>query len=514
MTKRPLESLFQLKKKPHRDKDIIMNTKYYLFKNNFVKNTLPPFCPPSKLKKSICYGFKPFHLFVLILIIFGTVLAFLSPKQGYALEVKKTITESGMTVLHAERDSMPIIALTLLIKASPLNEQHDKAGLANLTAKMLQEGSTRRKSQEISEEIEFLGASLNVSVNRDYTSITMSLLKKDIEKGFEIFADILANPTFPDFEIKRKKDLIKGSLKQGEEDPSFAASKTFIKAVFDGHPYGRLVEGNPESLDNIQRDDIVRFYNEYYLPQNSILSVVGDIKSDELNNLINRHLKHWSEKRKTVTLSESRIHALPALSGIKTIILDRDITQANIIIGHKGVSRDNPDYYDIVVMNYLLGGGGFASRLMKALRDEMGLTYSVYSAFSANKEPGEFSIEIQTKNESAINAIKEIIKQIKRMKNEPVSEQELSDAKTFLTGSFPRRLETSRKIADFLAIVEFYNLGDDFIKRYPEYINKVTIESVQKAAQTYLDPENYVLVIAGKKEKINLSELNKPENLH
>jgi len=177
------------------------------------------------------------------------------------------------------------------------------------------------------------------------------------------------------------------------------------------------------------------------------------------------------------------------------------------------LSRDNPDYYDVVVMNYLLGGGGFASRLMKVVRDQMGLTYSIHSSFSANKEPAEFSVEVQTKNESAHIVIKEILKQIHTIRTQHVSDQELEDAKAFLIGSFPRRLETSRRITDFLSVVEFYNLGDDFINKYPKYISNVTKESIQKAALKYLDPDNYILVIAGKKEKLNLTDIKKFEDI-
>ncbi len=441
---------------------------------------------------------------ILVFPLFIGLFACFSAVPADAVEIKKSSTAGGLTILHVERRAIPMVAVTLLIKASPLNENPEKAGLANLTAKMLMEGTAKRKSIEIGEDIEFLGASLNVSVNRDYTTITMTVLKKELEKGFEIYSDILLNPAFPENEIKRKKDLIRGSLRQSEEDHSFVAGRAFRKDVFGSHPYGRLIEGTLESLDNIQREDIVRFYNEHYLPQNSILSVVGDITSDELNMLINAFFNQWLKKSKASALTP--LAPIPALTGSKITVIDRDITQANIIIGHKGVSRDNPDYYDIVVMNYLLGGGGFASRLMKIVRDEMGLTYSIHSSFSPNKEPGEFSVEVQTKNESAKTVIKEILKQMQKMRAEPVAEQELSDAKAFLTGSFPRRLETSRKISDFLALIEFYNLGEDFIRKYPDYINKVSEKTVQRAAEKYLDPTNYVIVIAGKKEKIDLSK--------
>jgi zinc protease len=155
-------------------------------------------------------------------------------------------------------------------------------------------------------------------------------------------------------------------------------------------------------------------------------------------------------------------------------------------------------------MNYIFGGGGFSSRLMQSIRDEMGLAYDVNSFFSLNKEKGMFQIEVQTKNESAGLVISEIVKQMERIRKEPVSDEELEDAKSYLTGSFTRRLDTNRKIADFLAFVEFYNLGLDYIEKYPAYINSVTKEDVLRVARKYLNPENYVLIVVANQKKADL----------
>jgi zinc protease len=165
-------------------------------------------------------------------------------------------------------------------------------------------------------------------------------------------------------------------------------------------------------------------------------------------------------------------------------------------------------------MNYILGGGGFASRLMKVVRDDMGLAYSIYSTFSPNKEPGYFQVEVQTKNESASTVIVEILGQLKKMTTEHVSDRELQDAKSFLKGSFPRRLETTRKIGDFLSAVRFFNLGDDYIEKYPGYVDAVTKEDVLRVARKYLDDTSYVLVVVGKKAEMNLAELQRPEQPH
>lgn len=415
----------------------------------------------------------------------------------FALDVNKKILPNGLTVLHSEKHNLPIVMITVIVKAGLLDESKEKAGLAHLTAELLDEGTKKRKSAEISEDIEFIGAGLGASAGGDYTTITLSVLKKDIEKGVELFSDIILNPVFPQEEIERKRELIKGSLKQREEDPSFLAERSFKKETFGEHPYGRLVEGSAETLSEITREDLLRFHSKYFIPNNAILSVVGDLTPAELNSLIKKYLDSW----KIAELPERKIYPMNEEKTKKAVKIDRDVTQATIIIGHLGISRDNPDYYAVSVMNYILGSGGFSSRLMQKIRDELGLAYDVRSFFTASKEKGLFQAEVQTKNESANTATEEILKQIEKIRNEAVSDEELSGAKDYLTGSFPRRLDTSRKIADFLATVEFYNLGLDYAEKYASFINAVTKEDVQRVARKYLDAENFVLIVVANQKK-------------
>ncbi|MFN3396726.1 MAG: M16 family metallopeptidase, partial [Thermodesulfovibrionales bacterium] len=373
-------------------------------------------------------------------------LTFLSGQSfPFALDIKRHVLPNGLTILHVERHNLPIITVTLLIKAGPFYEPAQKAGLANLTAELLTEGTKKRTAKDISEEIEFIGASLDSSAGSDFSTINLSVLKKDIDTGFEIFSDILLNPTFPEEEIKRKKDIIIGSLRQSEEDPSFVVDRVFRKEVYGDHPYGRLITGTEETISRINREDIVKFHHDYYRPNNAILSIVGDITSEELQNLIDKYLAKWEK---------SSIPAEPKVSevakGKKVIQIDKDLTQANIIIGNRGIKREDPDYYAVAVMNYILGGGGFSSRLMQTIRDEMGLAYDIHSFFDSRKKGGLFSINVQTKNETANTVIEEILKELKRIKTESVSDQELDDAKAYLTGSFTRRFDTNRKISDML----------------------------------------------------------------
>jgi zinc protease len=424
--------------------------------------------------------------------IISIVLFYINP--AFAIDAKREILPNGLTLLYTERHNLPLLKVTLLIKASPLDEPAQKAGLANLVASLLTEGTRHRTSEMISEEVEFIGAHLGASTDRDYTMVNLSVLKKDIQKGFELFSDILLNPTFPDEEIKRVKELIKGALKQSEDDPSFVAERAFRKALYGTeHAYGRVVEGSLETLDNITRDDIENFYKAYYRPNNAILVIAGDIDYQEIKNLISRYLSAWQP----APIPKRTIPEVSPPESPKILKIDKNITQANIIIGHLGVSRSNPDYYALSVMNYILGGGGFASRLMTKIRDEMGLAYDVYSLFSSDLEPGVFRAAVQTKNESAKKVIGVILDEMRHMQSEPVLEGELRDAKSYLTGSFPRRIDTLGKIADFLALTEFYGLGMDYDRRYPEYINSVTKDDILRVAQRYLHPDSYILVVVG-----------------
>ncbi len=422
--------------------------------------------------------------------------------SAYALEVSRTTLPNGLVVLHSEKHNLPIVMLTLLIKVGQINEPEEKAGLAHLTAELLTEGTKHRKSVEISEEIEFIGASLGASAERDYTTISLSVLKKDILKGFELFSDILLNPVFPQDEIERNRELIKGFLRQQEEDPSFLAGRAFKQEVFGEHPYGRLIEGYFETIDRIKKKDVSGFHAAYFLPNNSILSVVGDLTAEELGMLIEKYLSDW----RRADIPFRRLNGVSERREKRLVTIDKDLTQANIILGNLGISRDNPDYYAVLVMNYILGGGGFTSRLMQSIREEKGLAYDVHSFFSSYKQGGMFQVGVQTKNESANTVIHELLKQINRIREEKVTDQELSDAKSYLTGSFPRMLDTNRKIADFLALVEFYDLGLDYVEKYPQYINAITKDDVLRVARKYLDIEKYVLVVVADQKKANIQD--------
>ncbi len=410
---------------------------------------------------------------------------------------KRSVLNNGMVLLTSEQRALPMVAIELLIDAGSRHEAANQAGLANLTAKLLTEGTQRRNASQIGDTLDFIGASLATGAGQDVVSLSMTMLKKDFSTGLDLLSDVLTSSTFPQAEIDRQKQAIVAALRASEEDPGAVAGRAFVAALFPDSPYGRPVEGNEASVKGLQRKSIQDFFSRTYRPNRTIISVVGDVSEQEISQALERSLRGWSKG------AASMPPPAPAKVGApQTLRVNKDLTQANIILGHDGVRRDHPDYYAIQVMNYILGGGGFSSRAIDSIRNERGLAYSVYCYFSAEKSHGSFQFVMQTKNESAAEAIRLAQDEIRKLREQPVSEQELSDAKNYLIGSFPLRFDTNRKVASFLAQVEYFQLGLDYPNRYSEFIGKVSADDVLRVAKQFLQPEKLITVIVGDQKKI------------
>jgi zinc protease len=414
---------------------------------------------------------------------------------------QREVLPNGMVLLVSEKHGVPIVTVSMLIQAGSILDPPDKPGVANLVAKLLTQGTRTRTAPQISEAIEFVGGSLGVDAGQELTTISLSVLGKDLDLGLDLLADILQNPTFASAEIERKKQEVIAGIKRDQEDPGTVSWQAFLKLIYGTNPYGHPVEGAEASVPAITREDLVRFHEAQYRPNKAILAVVGDVTLPDLTRRLDARLGGW--KQGGVAFAPPPRPAPLTQRTVRTI--QREVTQANITLGHLGVTRDNPDYYAIQVMNYLLGGG-FNSYLVAKIREEKGWAYDVGSGFGPGKYAGEFSVSMQTKNEVAEQAIEAALAEIRRMREQPVSEQELKDAKAYLTGSFPLRLDTSRKIVGMLATIEYYGLGLDYVDRYPGLINAVTAADVQRVAQKYLDPNRYALSIVADLSKAKIRE--------
>ena len=413
--------------------------------------------------------------------------------------VQRMVLSNRLTLLTGEDHSLPFVTLQLLIDSGSRRDPAGQEGLAYLTAKGLLLGTSKRTANQINEELDFIGASLNGSSGRDYATVNLRVLKKDLDKGLDLFFETITQPTFPEEEIRREIEKTLAAIQSAEDQPGEVAEKAFQRALFLQSPYAHPVEGTKASLPQLDRQALLQFFRTYYHPNNAILTVVGDLTPDEVRARLLPRLEKWPAAE-----IPKEVFKATSANEPKTLKIDRAITQANLILGHAGISRGNPDYYTVNVMNYILGGGGFASRLTEEIRNKKGLAYSVYSFFDPGKYPGSFQIGLQTKNSSAREAISLSLQEMERIRREPVSERELEGAQKYLIGSFPMRFDSQAKLANFLTQIEYYGLGLDYPEKYPSLIKAITRDDLQRVAKTYLHPENYILVVVGNLKEAGL----------
>ncbi|BFU92096.1 MAG: peptidase M16 [Nitrospira sp.] len=415
------------------------------------------------------------------------------PGDAADISPARFTTPNGMTVIVLEQHFLPIIEIHALIKAGSAQDPPEKAGLANLVAGLLDEGTTTRSSKQLAEQIDFVGGSLGAHADEDFTTASARTLKKDIDLGFTLLADILQRPAFPKQEFERVRSQILGEITSDNDDPGHVAMKAFNQLVFQNHPYRWPVNGTEDTLGKITLTDVQAFYTKEYLPNQVILTIVGDVTVEQATTLVQTHFGSWKKG-----LVPSRTAKKLAVIDKKVVqLIEKDLTQSTIVIGHSGISRTNPDFYAVTVMNHVLGAGGFSSRLMDSIRDKQGLAYSITSHYDARSMPGSFWINLQTRTETTNQAITGVLAEMKAIREAPVSDQELADAKAFLMGSFPLRLDSTAKLAKILAQVEFFGLGFDYFSQYPKWIERVTKEDVLRVARQYLDPQRYALVVVG-----------------
>jgi len=421
-------------------------------------------------------------------------LALAAPLHAAEITPHRFVTPNGLTVLVVEQHALPIVQIQALVKTGSVQDPPAKAGLANLVAGLLDEGTTTRSATQLAEQIEFVGGALEAKAAHDFTTASARVLAKDAELGFELLADIVTRASFPEPELERVKKLIVGEIIAQKDDPGAVAGKAFSRLVFDGHPYSWPVNGTEETLPAISRADVQAFHAREYLPNQTILAVVGDVTVEQTRALIEKYFGSWQKGP-----TPERAAAAPAAIDKPVVeLIDKELTQTTLVLGHVGISRTNPDFYAVTVMNYILGAGGFSSRLMDSIRDKQGLAYGVMSQFEPRAVPGPFLVSLQTRNATANQALTGVLKELNGMKAAPVSAKELSEAKAYLVGSFPMRFDTTHKLAEVLCQVEFYGLGLDYFTQYPAWIAKVTADDVLRVAKQYLHPDRYALVAVGK----------------
>ena len=416
-----------------------------------------------------------------------------------AMNAQRTTLPNGLVLVTSEQPSLPIVSVRLLIRAGSRYDPGPGHGLANLTSRLLTLGTPTRDAMSISGLIEGMGAHFWADCGREQATVNLNILKKDLDTGLALMSEVLTAASFPEKEVDRTKQSLMASIRAKRDRPQAIGREAFRAALYPDSFYGRPVEGSEDTVRGLDRKAVVDFHRRYYRPDRTILVAVGDTTHEEMRQKLTEVLTDW-------TRSDGKADAPVVLRPPKraAVKIDRNLVQSNILMGHEGPLRMNPDHYSIRVMNQVLGGGDLSSRLGDSIRNRRGLAYSVYSYFVSGRNAGRFQLAMQTQNENAREAIEVARAEIERIRREGVTAEELRDAKSYLTGSFALDLETNDDIAGFLGQVEYLGLGLDYLEQYPELIRKVTAEDVLRVARKYLQPEKLILVVVGNLEKAGL----------
>jgi zinc protease len=409
-----------------------------------------------------------------------------------------------LKLLVFEDHSIPAVTLEMLVAAGASLDPSSLEGLANLTANSLSLGTRSLSFDQINNKLDFMGATYGVDCTKDFVTIDMQVLKKDLAAGVSLFTEIVEHPSFPDDDLSLQKDEIIGQVQEDEDNPLKIADRAFDKALFRDSPYAGSVQGDKKSVLAITRVNLSKFYDSYYRPNNAVLVIGGDITPGEVKAKIIPKLIGWNPGR----IPKSAFKT-PAGKNSAKVLIDKPISQAAIIIGCSVMARSGTDYYPFLVLNQILGAGDLSSRLMTDIRTKSGLAYRVQSRLAAYKHAGSFQVVLQTKNASAEQAMAQVQQELESLMHKPVSEEELKAAKQFLTGNFPLRYSMPGNFAKFLAEAEFYGLGPDYMQKYPALIDAVTAGDIQRVAMKYL-ATHCAVVIVGNIAKIKRSDFSGP----
>ncbi|MFW6135818.1 MAG: M16 family metallopeptidase [Chloroflexota bacterium] len=413
-------------------------------------------------------------------------------------DITRRVLPNGIVLLVRENRASPSAVLTGLLEVGSRDESPELAGLSSFTADALMRGTENRSFDRIYAELESIGASLGISGGTHTTGFGGRSLGEDLPLLLDVLADCLRRPSFPFDEVEKLRGEILADLSERAHDTRRMAHLTFYELAYpDGHPYARSTTGYPDTVEAIRQDDLVDFYAGGYGPQRMLLVVVGAVDTEQVIAQVEAAFGDWEGR----TYTRQPLPDVPCITEVRRRQLPiPDKTQSDVVLGYPGPPRTHPHYLDARVCNTILGVFGLMGRLGEKVRDEQGLAYSSYSRLSGGPGPGPWRVVAGVNPANVARAVESIRAEIRRICEEPVSEDELGDSQAYLTGSMPLHLETNSGVASTILSMERYDLGLDYLRRYADMIDAVTPERVQAAAQRWLDPDAYAVAIAGPPE--------------
>lgn len=431
---------------------------------------------------------------VLAVILSGT---FLLSSPASAVTVERVVSPGGIEAWLVRDTMVPLFAIEFSFRGGAALDPAGKAGLADMTTSLLDEGAGDLDSQAFQQRLADLAVEMSFSAGSDTIRGSFKTLNRNRDEAVDLLRLALTAPRFDADAVERIRQQTLAMLARKSSEPDEIASRVWWKAVFPDHPYGRPVEGTAQSIAAIQVADLRKLVAERFARDQLIVGVVGDITPEELGPLLDRAFGTLPAKGTPVRLPEAKL----AAAG-QTFVVREDVPQSVAVFGQAGLKRDDPDYYTAVVMNYVLGGGSFSSRLYKEVREKRGLAYSVYSYLSPMHAAAVLAGGVSTRNARVGESLAVIRKEWARMRDGGATENELDDAKTYLTGSFPLRFTSTDRIARMLVGMQYNDLGIDYIDRRNKYIGAVTREDVARVARSLLKPDALTVVVVGNPQDV------------
>ncbi|HSU14392.1 pitrilysin family protein [Longimicrobium sp.] len=406
---------------------------------------------------------------------------------------------NGMSLLVAEIRNFPVVTVDMVLDAGGLAEPPELAGIAPITSALLESGAGGMDADAIAERVDGLGLSLDAGVSWDTGQVGFTCLRGRLDAGFELTADLLRRPTFPEREVERVRDERLTTIQQRRGTPSTLVDEAEGRWIFaPGLAFARSLGGLARTVEGLGRDDVVAFHARRYRPSAATLVAAGDASVDEIQALAERWFGDWEGRAEPVPAAEVR----PRLDRTTIVVFDRPgSVQSEIRVGHVGIERTAPDYFAVMVLNSILGGT-FSSRMNLNLRERLGYTYGASSSFASRRRPGLFSMSTAVQTEVTAHSVSEMLRELRELRESPVTGAELEDARNFLAGVFPIGLQTTDGLAGKLSTIATYGLPDDYYQHYRDGLLSVTAADVQDAAQRRLWPERAAVIIAGDAEKI------------
>lgn len=401
---------------------------------------------------------------------------------------------SGARVLFVEDHDIPMLDVAVSVPAGSSFDTAEKGGVAGLTHGLLDLGAEGLSEDAISTGMADIGAQLAGGLDQDRASLSLRTLSHaaEREQALSIMARVLQHPVFPEAILAREKTRLIAALKEAETKPEFIASKAFQRAVYGTHPYALQVSGEVASVEKITVQDLNDFYRAHYNAHRAVVAIMGDVTRVQAEAIAQQLTSELPASSETVVLQEVAMQIQAS-----ELRIDHPASQSHILIGAPGMSRSDPDYFPLYVGNYILGGGGFVSRLMNEVREKRGLAYSVYSYFMPLKQPGVFQIGLQTKKEQADQALMLVRKTLAKFVAHGPTEKELIAARQNIVGGFPLRIDSNRKILDYLSIIGFYDLPLSYLDDFTGRVERVTTAQIRDAFARHIHPESMATVIVG-----------------